>query len=188
MQTNWLLSITAPTICNVLFDDKGWQQVTLSIHHGDIWLTAASDVALPAFASSRYASNTLVNQILQNLTESRPTSEFDDIDESWSSACYDVIPANFRSAQRHWSSVIYKANLESIKSDLEGKRLTHVVAVAQAHNSDWISAIPIAQMGTKLNDDEFRISVALRFGLVVCHPHRCRCGSSVLPDGLHPSA
>ena len=25
----------------------------------------------------------------------------------------------------------------------------------------------------------------LRLGLVVCHPHRCMCGSSVLPDGLH---
>ena len=28
----------------------------------------------------------------------------------------------------------------------------------------------------------------LRLGLVVYHPHRCRSGSSVLPDSLHPSS
>ena len=69
---------------------------------------------------------------------------------------------------------------------LEPKRLTHVVMAAQAYRGYWISATPIAQIGTKLNVDELRISVALRLGLVLCHPHRCRCCSSVLPDGLHP--
>ena len=73
-----------------------------------------------------------------------------------------------------------------MKSVVEPKRLSHVVTVAQAHNGDWISATPIAQIGTRLYDDELRILVAFRLGLVVCHPHRCRCGSSVLPDGLHP--
>ena len=126
-----------------------------------------------------------MNQILKNLILSRQTSEFDYFGESWSSAGYDVILANFRSPQRHWSSVNYKANLESIKSGLEPKRLTHIVA-AQAHSGDWISATLISLIGTKLNDGKLRIPVALRLGLVVCHPHRCRFGSSVLPDGLCP--
>ena len=49
------LKMTASTMCNVLFDDKGWHQTTLRIRHGGIELRATSDVALPAFASSRYA-------------------------------------------------------------------------------------------------------------------------------------
>ena len=88
--------------------------------------------------------------------------------------------------QQCWLSVVYNDNFESTKSGLQSKRLTHVVTAAQAHSDDWINAIPIAQFGTKLNDEEVRYSVALRIGLVVCQPHRCRCGYSVLPDGLHP--
>ena len=142
------LKSSASTICNVLFDDKGWQQATLSIRHTGIGLRAASDVVMPAIASLRYSSSSLVNQNFQNLAISRPTSELYDIDESWSSAGCDVIPANFRSAQWHWSLVIYEANLESIKSDLEPKRLTYVVTAAEAHSGERISATMIAKIGT----------------------------------------
>ena len=69
---------------------------------------------------------------------------------------------------------------------LEPKQLTHVVTTDQAHSGDWISATPITQIGTKLNDDELRISIAFCLWLVLCHPHRCRCGSSVFPDDLRP--
>ena len=108
------------------------------------------------------------------------------IDESWSSASYDFTPANLRSAHPHWSSVVYEFNLESIKLGLEPKRLTHAITAARAHSGDWISVTPIAQIGTKLNDDELDILVALRLGLIISHPHRCRCSSTIRPDGLHP--
>ena len=108
-----------------------------------------------------------MSHILQNLTESRPSTEINDIDEGLSSAGYDIITAKLMSAKRHWSSVIYEANRDSIYSDLEPKRLTHVVTAAQTHSDDSISASQISQIGTKLNDDELRISVAIRFDRVV---------------------
>ena len=52
--------------------------------------------------------------------------------------------------------------------------------------NDWITAYPIAQVGTRLDDETLRISVALRVGLNVCFAHHDRCGATVQSDGLHP--
>lgn len=36
-----------------------------------------------------------------------------------------------------------------------------------------------------LDDQSFRIAMALRLGTPVCHPHKCICGQSVDKFGLH---
>ena len=57
---------------------------------------------------------------------------------------------------------------------------------AQGHSGDWITTYPIAQVGTRLDDETLRISVALRVGLNVGLAHQCRCGITVQSAGLHP--
>ena len=46
----------------------------------------------------------------------------------------------------------------------------------------WLNAIPCASLGTLLDNESLRIGVAVRLGLCVCSPHKCRCG--VLVDEL----
>ena len=65
-------------------------------------------------------------------------------------------------------------------------RLARILTAAKGHSGDWITAYPIAQVGTRLDNETPRISVALRVGLNVCLAHHCRCGGTVLSDGLHP--
>ena len=60
------------------------------------------------------------------------------------------------------------------------------MTAAQGHSGDWITAYPNAQVGTRLDDETLRISVALRVGLNVCLAHQCRCRTTVQSDGLHP--
>ena len=54
----------ASTVCNVNFDDTGWQQSTLPFAQGGHGLTSAVNVSLPAYASTLSATRQLVGLIL----------------------------------------------------------------------------------------------------------------------------
>ena len=48
-----------------------------------------------------------------------------------------------------------------------------------------MEAIPIASVGTRLDDESIRIAVGLRLGTPVCIPHTCKCSKAVQNNGLH---
>ena len=72
-----------------------------------------------------------------------------------------------------------------IKADAPSCRLARILTAAQGHSGDRITAYPIAQVGTRLDDETLRISVALWVGLNVCLAHQCRCGATVQSERLH---
>ena len=96
-----------------------------------------------------------------------------------------VDTADKKPFQRHWSSSVHKALFHSLKAGAPPSRLARILTAAQGHSGDRITAYPIAQVGTRLDDETLRISVALRVGLNVCLAHQCRCGATVQSDGLH---
>ena len=50
----------------------------------------------------------------------------------------------------------------------------------------WLHALPISNLGLRLDDDSVRIAVGLRLGTPLCSPHQCqRCGQSVDSFGRH---
>ena len=53
------------------------------------------------------------------------------------------------------------------------------------HSADWLEAMPIANCGLFLSDDEVSIAVGLRLGSTLCLPHSCPCGKEVDALGLH---
>ena len=81
---------------------------------------------------------------------------------------------------------VHKALFHSFKACAPPSRLARILTAAQGHSGDWITAYPIAQVWTRLDDETLWISVALRVGLNVCLAHQCRCGATVQSDGLHP--
>ena len=174
------------TVCNIKFDDTGWQQSTLPVAQGGLGLSSAVNVSLPAYASSLSATRQLVGQILQDVFESCPTSEVDSVAERWTELGHELITTDKKPFQRYWSSAVHKALFHSLKAGAPPSRLARILTAAQGHSGDWITAYPIAQVGTRLDDETLRISVALRVGLNVCLAHQCRCGATVQLDGLHP--
>lgn len=58
-------------------------------------------------------------------------------------------------------------------------------ASLRKESSYWLSAVPSKNIGTLLDDNSFKISVALRIGSKICHPHKCRCGDTVDEFGTH---
>ena len=63
---------TESSICNIKFDDAGWEQATLPIRFGGLGLRSPRDLALPAFISSLTACSPLKSEILsKNLVLTR---------------------------------------------------------------------------------------------------------------------
>ena len=50
----------------------------------------------------------------------------------------------------------------------------------------WLNCVPNNRVGTFIDNDTLRIGVALRVGLTVCIPHRCKCGTTEDAFGTHP--
>ena len=140
---------------------------------------------LPAYASSISATRQLVGQILQDVFESCPTSEVDSVAERWTELGHEPIATDKKPFQRYWSSAVHDALFRSLIAGAPRSRIVRILTAAQGHSGDWINAYPIAQVGTRLDDETLRISVALRVGLNVFLAHRCRYGATVQSDVLH---
>ena len=181
-QLDETLRQAASTVCNVNFHDIGWQQSTLPFAQGGLGLSSAVNVSLPAYASSLSTARRLVGQIMQDVFESCPTSEVDSVAELGQ----ELTTTDNKPFQRYWSSAVHEALFRSPKAGAPPSRLARILTAAQGHSFDWITAYPIAQVGTRLDDKTLRNIVALRVGLYVCLAHQCRCGATVQSDGLHP--
>ena len=168
-------------ICNVDFDDVGWTQATLPLRHGGLGIRSASDIALPAFLSSAFASSTLVSEILSS---DSGTSLRDEALSEWSTNISSTPPS--RGLQRGWDDLMSKSRQENLRPRLDQHRLACLAAASQPASGAWLQAIPSSSTGTLLDDEAARLAVALRLGLPVCEPHPCRCGGTVDNRGLHP--
>lgn len=104
--------------------------------------------------------------------------------ERWNSINIDKTPDN-QSIQKSWDSI----NIERIISEelkFESiKDLAHFKALQEPESSGWLQVIPSSNIGTALNNQDFRICVGLRLGIGYYSKHKCICGSIVERDGTH---
>ena len=57
--------------------------------------------------------------------------------------------------------------------------------VAAEHSSDWLIALPIPDMGLKLDNKGMETDCGLRLGTKLCQPFKCICGAIVDSTGRH---
>ena len=76
-----------------------------------------------------------------------------------------------------------EATYRSLDSATDSQTIAHLLAVKCRETVAWLSALPVASLGLRLDDEAVRIAVGLCLGLPLCRPHQCvHCGSQV--DGL----
>ena len=71
-------------------------------------------------------------------------------------------------------------------SRTQQQRLACFKAASRPESGVWLNCVPNNRVGTFIDNDTLRIGVALRVGLTVCIPHRCKCGRMVDTFGTHP--
>ena len=69
---------------------------------------------------------------------------------------------------------------------LKQHRLACFKAASRPESGVWLNCVPNNRVGTFIDNDTLRIGVALRVGLTVCIPHRCKCGTTVDAFVTHP--
>ena len=123
----------------------------------------------------------LVNDILH-----QPTNTPEDKDEvgAWPGRNVDL-PA-YSHKQRNWDDIQCSSAVATFILLLNQRLLDCFKAASCPESSTSLNCIPNNSVGTFVDNDTLRIGVALRVGLSVCIPHRCKCGMIVNAFGTHP--
>jgi hypothetical protein len=180
-QIDAVIQASAEKICNVRFDGIGWDQAKLPLRFGGIGLRSATDIAIPAFASSAAACRQLINGILIHTPESNVEEQ---VRQVWLDSGLLVPIGDCR--QQEWDNIGCTALSQALTPRLDQHRLACFSSASQRHSGAWLNALPSSSTGGLLDDDCLRVGVALRLGLQVCERHRCRCGAVVDESALHP--
>jgi len=172
-------------ILNVSLTEDAWKQSALPVKLGGLGIRHASDCAVPCFLSSFHASEDLINKLLPCEDHFLDKNFIEGV-EIWSKE--NVPLPEFLDTQRQssWEVPLIKKSFEVLleKSESHEDR-ARLIAASSEHAGDWLNTLPSSAIGTHLQDDCFRVSVALRLGCGICVPHRCPCGEFVTESGRH---
>ena len=168
-----------------LSDDQ-WLQSSLPVREGGLGVRSVVSLAPSAFLASAVSTRPLQQEILPFFFQF-PDVTFDCCLARWSeltSAAPVDGPAATR--QRSWDAHMVGVMRQHLMSvccfDLDRAR---ILAVSAPHSGDWLHAIPSANCGLFLENEELRVAVCVRIGATVCVPHDCSCGTKVDAQGLH---
>ena len=173
---------TLETICNSKFDVDKWELISLPVRCGGLGIRKATEICLPSFLSSVNSVINLVTLIYPELSDEKMVADYAIALEDWSTSL-SSIPADM-SSQRSWDIISTSEKITNIsfKSDLDKARY---LASTMAESNFWLAALPSKHLGTLLDNNTFRISIALRNGSDICAVHKCVCGETVFNDGSH---
>ena len=63
--------------------------------------------------------------------------------------------------------------------------LDYLLLLLLLHSGNWVHVSPILPCELLLDDDAIRVTIGLRLGANLCHPHICPCGTFVNSYGKH---
>ncbi|XP_055355792.1 uncharacterized protein LOC129601093 [Paramacrobiotus metropolitanus] len=150
----------AEEITSVKMDDVTYRQASLPVKSGGLGLPKAEEIIAPAQLSSLYATDELVSSIVpEDCPDDRIEVEFrwKELTGKSASAKED------RSNQRLWSDMLTIRKLEALKEDADVIASARLLAASTKNASAWLFALPVASLGTLLDDDVVRI----RFRFIV---------------------
>ena len=102
-------------------------------------------------------------------------------EELWKSSVDEAVQPTNYALQADWDASLFTKqynNLLNQQTDPSEKARLLAVKLEQA--SDWLTAIPNASLGLKLDNSSFRMVCGLRLGTDICQEHLCHCSSTVL--------
>ena len=90
------------------------------------------------------------------------------------------------SAQRAWDSPVVLHVAEGLlAAAVDPTDKARLLASRAPGSGDWLQAVPLANIGLRLDDHAVSIAVALRLGAPAVHAHVCACGAALAANGHH---
>jgi len=170
---------------NACLQDCHWNQASLPLKMGGLGLRQVSTLALPSYLASSSGSAPLQEVILERC----PCPDDDyvtQVSQVWCSRFGTRPTGALAGKQSAWDLPVLEELKNKIWDNLHTRREKAVFLAASApHSGAWLSALPLATCGLRLDDEAVRVGVALRLGLQLCIAHECRCGTLVDVWGTH---
>lgn len=167
-------------ILNIHINEEQWQQANLPIKLGGLGIRKFEDITLPSFLSSTYGSKNLVSQIMNKSSGESLICYFEDAINEWNKLNPNEVPT-VPERQHNWDSINSKRIIKKLNhsSSIERSRF---LAAQTLESGSWLTAKP---SNTLLNNNELRISMALRLWSEIYKSHDCICAECVESDGRH---
>lgn len=174
---------TMERICNISLNQHQYSISSLPCRQGGLGIRKVEDVMLSSFLSSVCSTSSLINLILSgNTTDLVDVAHFNDGLSVWKLT--NEVPSNSINVQRQWDNVNVSRIIESLQFSSEVD-VARFKASLSHESSLWLSTLPSKNVGTMLDDNTFRLSVAIRVGAEICHQYTCICGTTVDSFGIH---
>lgn len=87
--------------------------------------------------------------------------------------------------QKEWDLINIDRMINNNFTFTSNVDLTRFKAIQHKKSGAWLNAFPSPNIGTFMDNNTFRICVALRLGCKICESHICVCGSLVYENGIH---
>ncbi len=183
-----ILSNTIMAITNTSLDSTALSQASLPVRWGGIGIRSACALAPSAFISSLRSSEVQISLLLPERPSPYHDSLVEDAISNWRSLGGSTLPSGADALkQRCWDDEICSSLATSLSTSASANPVTkaRLLACRGAGSGSWLHALPSANLGLRLSDDETRIAVGLRLGASLVLEHSCVCGSKVESDGHH---
>ena len=153
---------------------------------GGLGIRRATSLALPAFLASAASTLPLQTLILTSL-HFTPDTHFEAMTSEWRSKA-EINDAENMPTQKQalWDKPPLEQTVKILLQDtVDPYNTARLKAVSSPHASDWLHALPITACGLRLDNEDVRVAVGLRFGAAICEPHICACGARIAARGSH---
>jgi hypothetical protein len=182
-----VLRTSLELLLNIQLNDSAWLQTSLPVADGGLGIRHATDLALPAFLASVASVTELIESILPEEMVPFTDPSMEKGVTLWKKFTKCDPPAgNTCKFQREWELPLVQSHSKMLfdsATTIENK--ARLLGVIGNKSGAWLNALPSPMLGTLLNNDSFRIAIALRIGAPICCPHTCQCGAMVNIYGTH---
>ena len=164
--------------------DRTSEQMRLPVRAGGLGLRHPSDLALPCFLSSAHACEEIVHEAVGPTTEVALLST---ASVAWCARYDDTPEDDEKCLQQAWDKISVAKAQSLLRSSLDDDaaariRMEHA---AGPQSGAWLHVRPDENLGTVLQDSEFRVACSLRLGLDLFCSHLCSCGETADAKGYH---
>ena len=168
---------------NLAIDDSAWEQASLPVRWGGLGVRSVAALSTSAFLASRAASQELLRTILPSEVLAHPDTYSSEARRLWDmdGGIAPVVAAR----QQGWDDALCNARALKLRVGATPSSTARLLAGCSEGSGSWLHALPSASVGLRLSNEEARIAAGLRLGAPIVRPHTCRCGQSVLADGVH---
>ena len=153
---------------------------------GGIGVRKFSTLAPSAFLASVSAAVPLIEVLHPGTSPPHLDDTFVDAATRWPQLAGTDFPTGQAAiSQRVLDDGISSAISKEISLRADPVNRARLLASLAPGSGAWLQALPCANLGLLLGNNELRIAVGLRLGAPLVRPHKCVCGSEVASNGHH---